>query len=59
MDTLAITRNELINLLQATEFEHLTQREQNRLGDYLRQILTTLEDAANPERSRRNTRKMR
>lgn len=57
MDALTITKNELITLLQKNEFEHLTQREQARLRDYLLQILTTLQDAADPQRSRRHTRK--
>ena len=46
MDELANTKSELIEFLQDTQFDHLSQREQSRLRDYLRQIMNTLEHAA-------------
>lgn len=53
MDALIVAKNELITLLQENQFEHLSQREQARLRDYLRQIAYTLQEAAEPQRIRR------
>jgi len=52
MEALTHTKNELIGLLQANEFEHLSYGEQARLRDYLLQISQTLEQAADQQRSR-------
>ncbi len=57
MDTLSITKNEVITLLEDNQFEHLSRREQDRLNDYLQQILTTLQDAADRRQIRRTGRK--
>ncbi len=46
MDALTNTKTELIEFLQDNRFDHLSQKEQSRLRDYLRQILNTLEYAA-------------
>ncbi len=46
MDALMNTQVELIDFLQNNQFDHLSQKEQRRLRDYLRQILNTLEYAA-------------
>jgi hypothetical protein len=45
MDALTNTQTELIEFLQNNQFDHLSQKEQSRLRDYLRQILNTLEYA--------------
>ena len=52
MDAFTHAKNELIDLLQENEFEHLTHGEKARLRDYLLQISQTLEHAADQQRSR-------
>lgn len=59
MDTLIITKNELISLLQENQFEHLSQSEQDRLRDYLDNILNTLQEAADPQLIRQAKQKRR
>lgn len=53
MDTLTMTKNELISVLRDNGFDHLTKKEQSRLLDYLKQILSTLQDAAELRHARR------
>ncbi len=53
MNTLSATTHELITFLQQQRFEHLSQKEQVRLRDYLDQILITLHEAADLPRNRR------
>lgn len=56
MDALTMTKNELITVLQTTNFTHLSRNEQARLRDYLEQIATTLQDASEQRRFRRSKR---
>ncbi len=58
MDALTITKHELITLLKENEFEHLSQNEKARLRDYLGQIMSSLQEAAD-SRSRRHSRPKR
>ena len=53
MDALTTTKHELISLLQDTDFDHLSHKEQIRLREYLKQIVTTLEAASERRRMRR------
>jgi hypothetical protein len=53
MDALTTTKHELISLLQDTDFDHLSHKEQIRLREYLKQIVSTLEDASERRRMRR------
>lgn len=53
MDALKTTKHELISLLQDTDFDHLSHKEQIRLREYLKQIVSTLEDASERRRMRR------
>jgi hypothetical protein len=53
MDTLTLTKKELITLLQESEFEHLSRSEQVRLRDYFEQILITLQETTDRHRGRR------
>ena len=53
MNTLTVTKHELITFLQEQKFEHLSQREQVRLRDYFDQILFTLQEAADRQQYRR------
>ncbi|MDY0093411.1 MAG: hypothetical protein RBT80_12005 [Candidatus Vecturithrix sp.] len=53
MDALTTTKQELISLLQDTQFDHLSQKEQIRLRDYLQQILSTLQNASERRRMKR------
>lgn len=52
MDVLTSKKNEIISFLQENQFEHLSKNEQSRLRDYFNQVLHTLQDAAEPRKSR-------
>ena len=54
MDALTLAKNELITTLQTTHFEQLSQKEQNRLREYLEQIATTLQETADLQLRRRS-----
>ncbi len=56
MEALVNAKQEVISLLQESQFEHLSQPEQSRLRDYFRQVASTIEDAANPDRRRQYAR---
>lgn len=53
MEALTTTKHELISLLQDTQFDHLSHKEQIRLREYLAQIVSTLQDASERHRVRR------
>ncbi|GAK55855.1 hypothetical protein U27_02816 [Candidatus Vecturithrix granuli] len=50
MEALTTTKHELISLLQDTQFDHLSHKEQIRLREYLAQIVSTLQDVSERHR---------
>jgi hypothetical protein len=56
MEMISTTKNELITLLNESQFDHLSRTEQARLRDYLTNIVVTLQDVSDRGWKRRSAR---